>query len=160
MSEYINNNQKRKDLLKQLILDLHAGVVLSEIKTRFQKLIGDISAVDIARMEQELISEGLPAEEVKALCDVQSLSFKERSTRRPARDDARSPGAYLQVREFCGERRRSIARRGYRCLPDRPALARARVFMEQVTEIEKVYSRKENLLFPFLEKHGVSGPSV
>jgi len=160
MSEYINNNQKRKDLLKQLILDLHAGVVLSEIKTRFQKLIGDISAVDIARMEQELISEGLPAEEVKALCDVHVSVFQ------GALDAQASPEMTpghpvhtFKYENFAASEALKLLEEAIAALPDPAALARARVFMEQVTEIEKVYSRKENLLFPFLEKHGVSGPS-
>jgi DUF438 domain-containing protein len=35
---------------------------------------------------------------------------------------------------------------------------RAAAELRQLADVEKHYSRKENLLFPYLEKHGVSGP--
>ena len=160
MSEYINNSQKRKDLLKQLILDLHAGVALSEVKTRFQKLIGDVSAVDIARMEQELISEGLPAEEVKALCDVHVSVFQGSLDAQASPEMTPGhPVHTFKYENFAASEALKLLEEAVSALPDQAALARARVFVDQVAEIEKVYSRKENLLFPFLEKHGVSGPS-
>ena len=77
MSEYINNSEKRKEALRSLILDLHAGGDLEEIKARFRKLIGEVTAVQVAQLEQSLIDEGLPVEEVKALCDVHVSVFQE-----------------------------------------------------------------------------------
>ena len=44
-------------------------------------------------------------------------------------------------------------------LPDPQALERVRAHADQLARSIKIYTRKENLLFPFLEKHGVSGPS-
>lgn len=160
MSEYIENSQKRKETLKKLILDLHAGGNLEEIKARFQRLIGDVSAVEIAQMEQALIAEGLPAEDVKALCDVHVSVFQESLQGQTSPE--MTPGhpvhtfkyenfALGEVLKLMGE---AIA-----ALPDPQALERVRVHLDQLSEVTKVYARKENLLFPFLEKHGVSGPS-
>ena len=160
MSEYINNRQARKKALRKLILDLHAGGDLEEIRARFSKLIGHISSIEIAQMEQELIDEGLPAEEIKALCDVHTSLFQE------ALEDEASPEmihghpvhtfrfenlAVGEILKLLGE---AIA-----ALPDENAFDRARRFAERLAEVNKVYLRKENLLFPLLEKHGVSGPS-
>ena len=77
MSEYINNSQRRQEELKKLILDLHAGADINEIKARFRELIKDISAVEIAQLEQQLIDEGLPVEQVQKLCDVHVAIFQE-----------------------------------------------------------------------------------
>jgi DUF438 domain-containing protein len=38
-------------------------------------------------------------------------------------------------------------------------LPRLRELHEQILEIEKHYARKENVLFPHLERHGITGPS-
>jgi DUF438 domain-containing protein len=43
-------------------------------------LISGVEASEIAKMEQALMDEGLPAEEIKRLCDVHVEIFKEALT--------------------------------------------------------------------------------
>jgi len=76
MSEYIDNSTQRKAALKGLVRDLHDGGDVDEIKARFARLVGNVSAVEIARLEQELIDEGLPVAEVQRLCDVHVAIFE------------------------------------------------------------------------------------
>jgi len=160
MSEYINNNQKRKEILKGLIRDLHAGGNLEEIKARFHALVGQVSSVEIAQMEQELINEGLPAEEVKELCDVHVAVFQEGLQGETAPEMTPGhPVHTFKYENFAAGEVLSLLEEAVGELPDPDALARARAFAEQLAQIDKIYLRKENLLFPFLEKHGVSGPS-
>lgn len=160
MSEYINNGQKRKEVLKGLIRDLHAGGNLEEIKARFQALVGQVSSVEIAQMEQELIDEGLPAEEVKKLCDVHVAVFQEGLQGETAPEMTPGhPVHTFKYENFAAGEVLSLLEEAVGELPDPDALARARAFAEQLAQIDKIYLRKENLLFPFLEKHGVSGPS-
>ncbi len=160
MSEYISNGPERKKALKALILDLHSGGDLNEIKSRFRALIGDISAVEIAQMEQELIEEGLPAGEVKALCDVHVSVFQEALEGQDSLE--MTPGHPIHTFKYenyaLGEVL-ILLEEAVAALPDADALGRVRTFAEQLAQVEKIYLRKENLLFPFLEKHGVSGPS-
>lgn len=70
MSEMINNREHRQKVLKELIMELHEGKTVDEVKDRFDKLIEGISASEISQMEQNLIMEGMPVEEVQRLCDV------------------------------------------------------------------------------------------
>mgnify|MGYP000883069988 FL=1 len=167
MSEYINNASQRKETLKGLIRDLHAGGDLEEIKTRFGRLVRDVSAVEIAQMEQELIDEGLPVEEVKALCDVhvavfqQSLDAQE-SPETTSQGTGIKPGHPVHTfkyENFAASEVLTLLEEAVKDLPDGNAWPRTQMHLEQLAEIEKVYRRKENLLFPYLEKHGVSGPS-
>lgn len=39
MSEYINNREYRQRVLKELIMELHDGKTVEEVKERFAKLI-------------------------------------------------------------------------------------------------------------------------
>ena len=76
MSEMINNREYRQKVLKELIKELHNGKTVDEIKPRFEKLIEGISAAEITEMEQALIMEGMPIEEIQRLCDVHAAVFK------------------------------------------------------------------------------------
>ncbi len=66
----------RIEVLKGIIRDLHAGVDMEILRTRFAKLVKDVSPTEISRLEQSLIDEGLPEEEVKRLCDVHVEVFR------------------------------------------------------------------------------------
>jgi len=67
----------RQEVLKDIIRDLHKGVDMGILKRRFHELIKDIDASEIAKMEQNLIAEGMPESEIKRLCDVHVEVFKE-----------------------------------------------------------------------------------
>ncbi|SKB45134.1 DUF438 domain-containing protein [Alkalitalea saponilacus] len=69
MSELINNSEKRKEMLKHMILELHSGQAPEQVKKRLAELLKNIPYDEVVEVEQELISEGLPVEEVLKLCD-------------------------------------------------------------------------------------------
>ena len=160
MSEYINNGEQRKQAIKTMIRDLHAGADLAEVKARFRRLAGDASAVEIAHIEQELIDEGLPAEQVKALCDVHVAVFQESLDGQASPEMTPGhPVHTFKYENFAAGEVLKLLKEAVAVLPDAAALERARAYAAQLTEITKIYMRKENLLFPLLERHGVSGPS-
>ena len=76
MSEIINNSDKRKDLLKHMILQLHKGIAPDAVKSQLIDLLGQVPYGQVVEVEQELIAEGLPQEEVLKLCDVHSHALK------------------------------------------------------------------------------------
>ena len=73
----ITDPEQRIVALKEIIEDLHRGVEVKVLKKRFLELIRDVAPTEIAHMEQRLISEGMPEEEVKRLCDVHVEVFRE-----------------------------------------------------------------------------------
>ena len=54
----------KKELLKGLIRKLHDGAELDIVKQEFIRHFGSVSPSEIAEIEQSLIDEGLPEEEV------------------------------------------------------------------------------------------------
>jgi uncharacterized protein len=160
MSEYINDGEQRKAALKEMILDLHAGKDVEEVKRRFSEMIRGVSAIEIARLEQELISEGLPAEDVRELCNVHVAVFQEglEDETVPEMTPGHPVHTFKYENYVLGEVI-ALLREAMEGLPDADALRRARLFAEQLSSVDKLYTRKENLLFPMLERHGVSGPT-
>ena len=158
MSELIDNSKKRKELLKHLILQLHEGQAPEEVKSRLAALLGQVPYDVVVEVEQELIAEGLPQEEVLKLCDVHSAVLKGAIDQTGARQAVPGHPAHTFIRE-----NRELAKVTARLKALSGGTAadfwdRASAELRLLMDVEKHYSRKENLLFPYLEKHGVSGP--
>ncbi len=157
----------RQEALKQIIRDLHAGTSMDELKQRFAALIEDVDAGEIAAMEQALMDEGMSEQEVKRLCDVHVQVFADSLEEHdkvqappghPVDTFQRENEALLQL---AASLRRVTETLGDPVGPDAWLRLKdgLRTLAERFAEAEKHYLRKENQLFPYLERHGVEGPS-
>lgn len=166
MSELIDNEEKRRELLKHLILQLHEGVAPEAVKKQLVRMLGEVPYDTVVAVEQELISEGLPAEEVLKLCDVHTEALKGAISQEGAK--TAPPGH--PVHTFQQENRALMAQVGsikdlYEYLSSLKddndgsgILLEMRGHFNALADVEKHYQRKENLLFPFLEKKDITGP--
>ncbi|MFC1545151.1 DUF438 domain-containing protein [Gemmatimonadota bacterium] len=158
---------ERIDTLKGIIKDLHDGTPVEELKSQFAELLQDVSPTEISRMEQQLIAEGLPTDEVKNLCDVHVQVFRD-SLEKQERVET-PPGhpihTFQAENEAFGEIAKGLGEQLDRLgePPSQEVLDSARDaisgILDVLSQIDIHYLRKENQLFPFLEKHGVAGPS-
>ncbi len=157
MSEYINNHTQRKEALKRMIRQLHEGKTVEEVKGEFAALLKEVSATEIAEIEQALIAEGMPEMEIKRLCDVHTAVFAEALEAAP--QPAAPPGHPLDV--FRAEN--EAAAQTLDALEAAIGKGEWNAARERLRELrgglETHYRRKENILFPYLEKHGFTGPS-
>jgi DUF438 domain-containing protein len=163
MSEVIDNRTRRQEILRRLIRQLHQGKTVEEVKGEFAALLRDVGATEIAEIEQALIAEGLPEVEVKRLCDVHVAVFRESLDQQvkpetvpghPVHTLLAENGAALRALDALGS-----ALEVLRAEPSPAQLERARERLRKLQEYDKHYLREENLLFPYLEKHGFAGPS-
>lgn len=165
--EPIAAKEARLEVLKDIIHELHKGGSLDEQKKRFAELIKDISPTEISEMEQKLIEEGMPEEEVKRLCDVHVQVFKESLEEKPLlsaipghprhtlmEENRALEGLLARWKELLGQ---VAAAEGGASLKRLKSELRSQ--WEKLAEVEKHYLKKENQLFPLLEAKGVSGPS-
>jgi DUF438 domain-containing protein len=155
----------KKEVLKGIIRDLHAGGDITALQARFAALAEDVSGAEIGALEQELIDEGLPETEVRRLCDLHVKVF-ESALETHAAPEA-EPGHPLRtlaeenkaLRELAARTRALLDRLQAGALPAAAARERLGPLVEDLARIEKHYLKKENQLFPRLEAKGVSGPS-
>ncbi len=166
MSEIINNREYRQKVLKELIMELHAGKTVDEVKSRFEKLIEGISAAEIAEMEQALIMEGMPVEEIQRLCDVHAAVFKGsiEEIHRPEKEED-VPGHPVHTFKLENRKIEKLVKDKIKpqieLLKKDDSQENIKSLLESLNallEIDKHYSRKENLLFPFMEKYGITAP--
>jgi uncharacterized protein len=163
MSEVINNREYRQKVLKELILQLHDGKPVEEVKERFAKLIEGISAKEISEMENALIKEGMPVEEIQRLCDVHAAVFK--GTIEEIHHPEQAPGHPVHTFKRENEAIRKYVRESIKpnieMLSEKDSEEGRIKLVENFNmlwDIDKHYSRKENLVFPYLEKYGVTAP--
>lgn len=176
MSELINNREQqtveeseRSKLLKEIFLDLYHGKSEAEVKARFEKeFIGEVTVEQVAQLSQlqrELVSSGnYSDEEIQRLSTAHMAILKERIKDQHRADEPGHPihtfklenreiekliNTRLQVHAEAFEKEDSAENR-YKLMED----------CNLLLDIDKHYMRKEHLIFPYLEKYGIYGPST
>jgi len=147
-----------------IIKKLHQGVPVKKLIKEFAEIIRDTSPTEIADMENALIEEGFPPEEIQRLCDVHAQVF-EQSLRKVGKS-SKIPGhpVYTFIQE--NKETRGILKKLVKAVKKfkkaPPREKDIRVFKERfnrLREIEKHFQRKENQLFPVLEAKKFTGPT-
>lgn len=166
VSEIINNREYRQNELKKLIMELHDGKPIEEVKPKFEKIIEGISVAEISQLEQSLIMEGMPVSEVQRLCDVHAALFKGsiEDIHREVKSEE-TPGHPIHTFKLENERIQKFIDEEIQPLIDElkqvdssSVISKLDDKISTLLEIDKHYSRKENLLFPYLEKYGITAP--
>jgi len=163
MSELIDNSAYRKTRLKELILKLHKGINPDEVKEELKSNLEKIPYGEVVEVEQQLIEEGLPETEVLKLCDMHSevlnghvdlTAMKIVPPGHPV-DVIRQENKLLI--EITGKIRtiiKSIPSRKF----DSEMIFELTGLFNSLLDVDKHYKRKEYLIFPYLEKLGITGP--
>lgn len=167
MSELIGNRAGRIAALKGISQHLHQGGAPDAVRNQLREVVRHTDPSEIIAMEQELISGGMPVEEVRAMCDLHSQVTREVLVQLPA--SPTPPGhpletfhrenlAIQKIIDKLGATMAEIARMedAAEC---RGELNQLRQGSNELMDIDKHYQRKEHVLFSFLERHGITGPS-
>lgn len=132
-----------------------------------KQLVHQTDYAEIVAMEQELMADGMPVEEIQCMCDLHSQVTRDVLVQLPPknvppghpvdtfrRENDALRGAILAMR---------LAIKQISALPDNDVanapLLQWRQAFNDLMDIEKHYQRKEHTLFPVLERHGITGPS-
>ena len=169
MSELINNSVNRKELLKHMILQLHNGEAPEAIKAQLANLLKGIPYDEVVEVEQELIKEGLPVEEVLKLCDIHSMVLDGNIDHSAAKaipaghpvdtfkKENRELGKMVLQLNVIFDTIKKAAQTNSTEVDDTRVMQMLAIF-NALTDVDKHYRRKENLLFPYLEAKGITGP--
>jgi len=180
MSEFLQNSDKqeqeqqlnpeKQEQLKQIIKQLHAGATVRDLKKGFGELLTDLSAEEIASMEQSLVNEGFPVSSIQDLCEVHVEVFEDSLMKN--KDEAQLNGhpvyTYRQEnREL--EQRLDVLDELFKDLKKsgkKQGTKQSSYYKQDILDklkdlfvFEKHYQRKENQLFPKLENVGFTGPT-
>lgn len=149
-----------------MILQLHEGIAPEEIRKQLVKLLSKIPYNEVVEVEQELINEGLPQTEMLRLCDIHTEALEGHidlsgmkivppghpvdTFKRENRELEKVVKNLRELFDDVGSLYEPIGPEAY--------ANRAKALFNSLMDVDKHYRKKENLLFPFLEKHGITGP--
>ncbi|MCP4197842.1 MAG: DUF438 domain-containing protein [Proteobacteria bacterium] len=161
------SREERTAALKKIILDLHDGAPFDDVKERFQELVFNVEPAEIVAMEQQLIKEGLAAEKLQHLSDLHMEIFRDALDEQETPDVAAGHPVHTFIEEndvftmVAGDmdlllQQLRLEGTAAKLTELKPPLQKA---LDQLSKVEIHYQRKENQLFPFLEKHDITGPS-
>ena len=165
MSEQIDNSKYRKARLKELILKLHEGESEESVREELLKSLGSIPYGEVVEVEQELIAEGLPEQEILKLCDAHSAVLqgsvdltvsKQIPAGHPVDVFIQENRALKSVTDEASTFLSSLDKIEENKLKD--SVLNLTGLFNQMIDVDKHYQRKEYLLFPYLEKIGITGP--
>uniref|UniRef100_A0A7V3RG89 DUF438 domain-containing protein n=1 Tax=candidate division WOR-3 bacterium TaxID=2052148 RepID=A0A7V3RG89_UNCW3 len=151
MDKVINKEEKKR-FIRELILKLHQGLPVEEAKDILLKEIGTITSTEIAEIEQSLINEGTSPDEIKKFCNVHALLFESAIKQELKPESSSHPVSLFKLENRAIEK--ILAQ-----LKTAKEKGLIEELLKNLKEIEIHYTRKEQLLFPYLEKKGFFGPS-
>ncbi|MBM3141580.1 MAG: DUF438 domain-containing protein [Chloroflexi bacterium] len=157
--------EDRKKIMKGLLKKLHEGADPEQIKEEFKRTLGDVPPTEIAQVEEELIKEGMTREQIQKFCDVHLAVLKESLEKEKTLAPAGHPVHILMeehkmLLKFADELK-DVAKgvkgaKGFSSVSDR--MEQLGHITHHFKESESHYVREENVLFPSLEKHGITQP--
>jgi DUF438 domain-containing protein len=157
---------QRKELLKHMILQLHEGTAPQEIRKRLVDLLTKIPYGEVVEVEQELINEGLPETEVLRLCDVHTEALEGQIDLSEMK--VVPPGHPVDTFQCENRELKAVAAKLnelfdkidelFPIIGDEAYWNKTKALFHSLMDVDKHYRRKENLLFPFLERYGITGP--
>ena len=155
--------QEKKRILKDIILNLHKGLSPEAAKEKFEKEIGAVSPTEIAEIEQSLINEGLSPDEIKKFCNVHALIFQSALEKVACEVTAPSHPIYLfklenrEIEKITAQLKSETDKIGNSAIESVRQILKE--LLGKLKGINVHYERKEQVLFPYLEKKGFMGPS-
>ncbi|MFA5419991.1 MAG: DUF438 domain-containing protein, partial [Bacteroidales bacterium] len=165
MSELINNSKYRKERLKELILKLHEGESAQQVREDLIITLQQIPYGEVVEVEQELINDGLPIEEVLKLCDVHGEVLNGHVDLSGAKDipEGHPVDVFkhenIEILKVVEKAQNSLASLEDVAETDfNTYLFTLTGYFNDLMDVDKHYQRKEYLVFPYLEKNEITGP--
>lgn len=166
MSELTDNtSRKRKELLKHMILQLHKGEAPEMVKARLAELLSAIPYDEVVEVEQELIAEGLPMEEVLKFCDIHQMVLEGHidQGKKEALPEGHPVDTFkkenIELEKVISELDLLFTQiKDDKKTDTAQWLIKVHTLLNSLMDVDKHYLKKEYLVFPFLEKYEVTGP--
>ncbi|TCJ03405.1 DUF438 domain-containing protein [Cytobacillus praedii] len=175
MSEFINNREQpsnnhteRLTVLRQIFKDLYNGKNVKEVKAHFDAFLGKVTVEEISQLKhEEMLDNELPVEEIQRLYSLHTEIFRDSIEVTPrSKHPEDEPGHpvhtfILENKEIDKLIKTKVQAHFEQFIKD-DSEENVYQLLEDcnlLLDIDKHYSRKENLIFPYLEKYGIYGPT-
>ncbi|MEK7309983.1 MAG: DUF438 domain-containing protein [Planctomycetota bacterium] len=158
-------NIDQKSRIKEVFRKLHSGGDISAIKNEAKQALKGIGPTEMAALEQELIKEGMSRDEIMKLCDVHLEVMAENLQTDQIIPEQGHPihtmmEEHKVILGYLDKLEKIIAMAKNNGTIDgvRRRIADLGHIAHHLVEAEKHYQREEEVIFPMLEKYGITEP--
>ncbi|EOR85439.1 DUF438 domain-containing protein [Latilactobacillus sakei] len=157
----------RQKRIVEILKMLHNGGSFEEAKRIFDESFSGVDVSEITSAERELIASGLNPMEIQHLCNVHAAVFKgainPNGAETPAQEQPGHPVAVLKlenlvINSLLVDELLPCLKKWQQSGSDQAYLNRMQQALKDLLTIDRHYSRKENLLFPLMDKYGITAP--
>ncbi|MFD1431504.1 DUF438 domain-containing protein [Lacticaseibacillus yichunensis] len=163
----------RQKKIVEILQMLHQGGSFEDAKKIFDETFDGVDVAEITGAERELIASGLNPMEIQNLCNVHAAVFRGKINDHAKTPMEETPSHPVQVMKLENVVLESLLndellpslKKWQQQDPAQPAgpddailLARINNALADLTTINKHYQRKENLIFPLMDKYGITAP--
>ncbi|TGG85870.1 DUF438 domain-containing protein, partial [Geotoga petraea] len=160
MSELFN----KKEYLKDLIIKSKKDNT-DQIKKELKEAIKNLSADEIAKVEQELIdNESINVDDIQSVCDVHLELFRDYIKQEEINVPSWHPiDILMKEHDFLLEKSDILRKLTKEVINKKDELDFNKLkelgkTLEDITDAENYFIKEENVLFPYLEKYGIEQP--
>ena len=165
MTEQHNLHQRQQQLVKILTF-LSNGGNFDQAKQLFDQEFANVDVAEITAAERELIANGLDPREIQKLCNVHVALFKDAIA--PGKPTAAfdTPGHPVYtlklenkiIDSLINDELLSCLKKWQQDGSENDYLKRMQQALKDLMTIDRHYARKENTLFPLMDKYGITAP--
>ena len=161
-----SNDVQRQQIIVKILIFLHEGGDFAKAKQMFAEAFDNVDVAEITAAERQLIANGLDPAEIQHLCNVHAALFEGAIVSGEANSDFEVPGhpvktfklENLVLNSLINDELLPCLKKWQQAGQDDDYLARMTTALNDLATIDLHYARKENLLFPLMEKYGITAP--
>lgn len=132
---------------------------MDDVREAFLKTFESVDAAEIAAAEAELIKGGMPVEEILNLCNVHAAIVEGNVNVIDADPDMGHPLAvFYQENEGLEDFLNGEFKKSKEAFLENNDQASFVLALKKLSKLDKHYARKENLMFPHMERNGILAP--
>jgi len=150
------------ELVKSLLRRIHEGADPESLKREFGEVLAKVNPAEIPLIEQQLVKEGFPIQEILRMCDLHVALFRDYLVGRELKGVPEGHPLDLLLRENelilkwaeqLGVVANALANAGDAEMP--PLLQQLKALLSNLRAVRTHYRKVQMLLFPYLERRGI-----
>jgi len=154
--------RQKVEVVKELLKKIHRGADPEQLKREFASVLAQVSPLEIPLIEQQLVREGVPVEEVLKLCDLHVALFRDFLAGRELEGVPEGHPLDLLLREnellLKWSEQLGVVAGALEAAEGegvRPLLEQLRALLHNLRAIRVHYRKVQMLIFPYLERRGI-----
>ena len=162
----MTNAQDRQKTIVDILNFLHAGGDFEQAKQMFNQAFDSVDVAEITTAERQLIANGLNPLEIQRLCNVHAAVFKGAIKNDQETPAFQKPGHPVNtfklentiIKSLIEDELLPCLKKWQQAGQVDDYLNRIIVALKDLQTIDKHYARKEQTLFPIMDKYGITAP--